>query len=78
MTDRDDLGFTFRLAKSGEVHVHHHGRPASVLRGADAADFLREAEAADHAAQQQLMARLTGNYKHGNERAASQHPRNKR
>jgi hypothetical protein len=24
------------------------------------------------------MARVTGNYKHGNERAASQHPRNRR
>jgi hypothetical protein len=27
---------------------------------------------------QPLMARLTGNYKHGNERLASDHPRNKR
>jgi len=27
---------------------------------------------------QQSMARLTGNYKHGNERTASTHPRNRR
>ncbi|MBK6594951.1 MAG: hypothetical protein IPG23_20820 [Burkholderiales bacterium] len=27
---------------------------------------------------QQLMARVTGNYKHGNERTASSHPRNRR
>ena len=73
-----DLGFTYRARKSGEVEVLHHGRLASTLRGNDAVDFLQEVEEGDEAAAQQLMARITGNYKHGNERTASHHPRNRR
>lgn len=71
-----DLGFSWRRRKGGEIEVLHHGRPASTLRGRAASDFLSEVEGADGAAQQQLMARLTGNFKRGNERLASGHPRN--
>jgi hypothetical protein len=82
MQDEDnqdgDLGFTWQRMKNGEVRVLHHGRLASTLRGHDAAEFLSEAESSDNAAMQQSMARLTGNYKHGNERLAASHPRNRR
>ena len=68
-------GFTYRVRKNGDVEVLHHGRPAIVLRGASAARFLADVEGADP---QELMARVTGNYRHGNERTAKQHPRNRR
>lgn len=74
----DDLGFTFTARKTGEVQIHHHGRLATTLRGARADDFLQEMEGCDHATAQQVMARLTGNYKRGNERKAAAHPRNRR
>lgn len=73
-----DLGFSWRVRKNREVEVLHHGRVASTLRGADADDFLGEVEAGSPEDAQQLMARVTGNYKRGNERLASQHPRNRR
>ncbi len=73
-----DLGFTYRSRKSGDVEILHHGRVAATLRGHDAEDFLTEAPDASSAEAQQLMARLTGNYKRGNERLASQHTRNRR
>lgn len=73
-----DLGFTFTTRKSGDVEIHHHGRLAATLRGAKAADFLDEMDDSDATSAQQLMARLTGNYKRGNERKASEHPRNRR
>jgi hypothetical protein len=73
-----DLGFTYRVRKSGEVEIFHRGRLASTLRGNDAEDFKQEVQDEASAEAQQLMARVTGNYKHGNERAASQHPRNRR
>lgn len=76
--DNQDLGFGYRIRKSGEVEIVHRGRVASTLRGADADDFLAEVEGGDEASAQQLMARITGNYKRGNERQASQHPRNRR
>lgn len=72
-----DLGFAYRGRKNGEIEIRHRGRVAAILRGAVAVDFLAEAEG-DFAAGQQAMARLTGNYKHGNERVARQHPRNRR
>lgn len=73
-----DLGFTYRVRKSGEVEIFHGGRLASTLRGNDAENFKQEAQDESSSEAQQLMARVTGNYKHGNERAASQHPRNRR
>ncbi|MEO7398139.1 MAG: hypothetical protein ABIW84_06205 [Ilumatobacteraceae bacterium] len=68
-------GFAFEQRKSGEVVIRHHGRVAATLRGARAVAFLEDASTGDD---QALMARATGNYKRGNERAASQHPRNER
>jgi hypothetical protein len=68
-------GFSYRLRKNGDVEMLHHGRPAGVLRGTAAARFLVDVENDDL---QELMARLTGNYRHGNERTARNHPRNRR
>ena len=73
-----DLGFTYRTRKNGDIEILHRRRLASTLRGNDAKEFLSEVEASADADAQQLMARVTGNYKHGNERLASQHPRNRR
>jgi hypothetical protein len=73
-----DLGFTWRQRKNGDVGILHQGRLASTLRGADAADFLVEADGSELIDPQPLMARLTGDCEHGNERQAAEHPRNKR
>ena len=66
-------GFDYET-RGGEVVITHHGRRATVLRGAAAARFLADVEDDDP---QELMARVTGNYKHGNERQARDHPRNR-
>lgn len=66
-------GFDYTVRKDGSVQIFHHGRSASILRGARAADFLEDVDNGDS---QELMARLTGNYKRGNERTARSHPRN--
>ncbi len=71
-------GFTYRRKKTGEVEILHLGKLASTLRGNAAKDFVAEVEAAEYSDGQEVMARLTGNYKHGNERTAGAHPRNRR
>lgn len=58
-------GFAYRERKSGEVAITHHGRHTTTLRNAAAARFLRDVEQADP---QEMTARVTGNYKRGNER----------
>jgi hypothetical protein len=65
-------GFAFEM-RGEDVVITHHGVRATVLRGARAADFLSEVDRGDP---QLLMARVTGNYRRGNERMARQHPRN--
>lgn len=67
-------GFAFEVNHT-DIVITHHGRHASTLRGAAADRFLADVEEGDP---QELMARLTGNYKHGNERTARNHPRNQR
>ena len=59
------------MSKAGTVTFTHHGRPAGTLRGKGAAAFLAFAERLEEDSEelQQRMARLTGNYKRGNERA---------
>jgi hypothetical protein len=66
-------GFTYRRA-GDHVVVYHHGKVAATLRGQRAADFLARAGTGDD---QLLMARVTGNYRRGNERQARNHPRNR-
>ncbi len=73
-----DLGFTYRVRKNGDVEILHRGRLASTLRGAEAQGFQQEAGDEGSAEAQQLMARITGNYKRGNERLAGEHHRNRR
>ena len=74
--DGCDLGFRWRTRKGGEVAITHRGRPATVLRGERAAAFVAGIGEMDERAGQQEMARLTGNYRRGNERRARRHPRN--
>ncbi len=66
-------GFDYDVRRAGEVVITHHGRQAGVLRGRRAAEFLDEVDDDP----QEVMARWTGNYRHGNERQARQHPRNR-
>lgn len=65
-------GFEY-VVRGEDVVIRHHGTTATVLRGAAAADFLAEIDSGDP---QLLMARVTGNYRRGNERTARRHPRN--
>lgn len=77
MNHNEPAGFTFRVLKSGEVEVLHFGRTATLLRAIDAAKFLAKTNQAGEQELQHLMARVTGNYKRGNERSAGRHERNR-
>jgi hypothetical protein len=74
VTEPPDLGFSYRVRKSGEVVISRDGRPVTSLRGAVAQRFLADVAREDP---QQVMARQTGNYRRGNEGRAARHPRNR-
>lgn len=65
----DDLGFRFTTRKNGDVVIVYRGRVATTLRGRQAREFVAVSEVGDARARQHRMARLTGNFKRGNERS---------
>jgi len=70
-------GFSWTERKNGDVVISHRHTVATVLRGNKAHEFLQDVEGCAEPDGQELMARLTGNYKRGNERQARNHPRNR-
>ena len=66
--------FEWSRRKNGDVVISHHGRVATTLRKRRADQFVEDVVDED---EQELMARLTGNYKRGNERDSQRHPRNR-
>lgn len=63
-----DLGFSYRALKNGTVFIYRDGKTVTTLSNKRAADFLAKVEGVDNASAQQIMARVTGNYKRGNEK----------
>ncbi len=76
--DDEGFGFSIRANKDGDVTIFRNGKAVTALRGDAARNFLAEIREASMLEQQQLMARITGNYKRGNERLATSHVRNRR
>ncbi len=67
-TSIDAAAFAYRSRKSGEVEISHYGRPVIALRAEAAAKFVNRIEGLEGHEAQHLMARVTGNFKRGNER----------
>jgi hypothetical protein len=62
------VSFTWAATKDGLVRISWQGRVVVTLAGPRAARFLEQVEHADEDAEQLLLARVTGNFKRGNER----------
>jgi hypothetical protein len=71
------LGVSFRATANGTVLVRLGGRLVATLRGTAARRFLVDLSDTSPAVQQQWMARITGNYRRGNETLAPGHSRNR-
>ena len=72
MSDADPLSdepFAASIRADGTVVISYNGKPVTLLRAGAAARFLARSASADAGAAQQLMARVTGNFKRGNERS---------
>jgi hypothetical protein len=64
--------FSFRSTKDGKVFLSWKGKVVMTLKGARAAKFLTDVDDAPEELAQLEMARITGNFKHGNERLIGQ------
>jgi hypothetical protein len=60
--------YTYRATKDGKVLFYWHGKQVMILKDAKARKFLENVKGLDERAMQLVIARITGNFKHGNER----------
>jgi hypothetical protein len=64
----DEEPFSYRAAKEGHVILYWQGKAVKTLSGSVAEKFLKKIDALEGKEAQLLMAKATGNFKHGNER----------
>ncbi len=64
----DEEVFSYRVNPENKVFIAWHGKQVTVLKGKDAQKFLSRLQGLDAKAAQLVMAKITGNFKHGNER----------
>ncbi len=63
----DDEVFSYRASRD-KVFLFWYGKQVMILKGEQAAKFLRKIEPLEGKAAQLVMAKMTGNFKRGNER----------
>ncbi len=64
----DEVVFDYRATKDGKVLITWYGKQVTILRGKTAQKFLARVDGADERSAQLAMAKVTGHFKHGNER----------
>jgi hypothetical protein len=60
--------FSYRVSKDNKVFIFWYGKQVMILKGKESEKFLAKVEKADTLESQLIMAKITGNFKHGNEK----------
>ncbi len=63
----DEEVFSYRATEDGKVFLFWRGKQIKVLKGYTAQEFLEDVSDTDPKDAQMVMAKITGNFKHGNE-----------
>ncbi|OMF60954.1 hypothetical protein BK139_08810 [Paenibacillus sp. FSL R5-0490] len=65
----DEEPFSFRVNKNSTVFLDFNGKQVKILKGKESEKFLKRMnDAEDEKSRQLIMAKITGNFKRGNER----------
>lgn len=68
----EDAPFDYRKYKNGNVSISWKNKEVMILKDGNAKKFLADIEGADEFERQLAMAKITGNFKRGNEREGKQ------
>ncbi len=60
--------FTYNINKDNKVFIFWNGKQIMILAGNESEKFIRIIKTADPKESQLILAKVTGNFKHGNER----------
>ena len=64
----NEVPFSYRVNKDNIVFLEYEGKQVKIINGKEAEKFLRKINAAENEkAKQLIMAKITGNFKRGNE-----------
>ncbi len=64
----DDNVFTYQVSKENKMFIYWRGKQVKVLKGKEAQRVLDKITGLDRKGVQLMMAKVTGNFKRGNER----------
>jgi len=68
----DEEIFTYRVTKDNKVFISYEGRQVTTLSGKQAEGFIAKIGHAEGKDAQLIMAKVTGNFKRGNEKLFKQ------
>jgi len=60
--------FSYRISKDDKVFIFWQGKQVMILKGKESKKFLSKISTADAIESQLIMAKITGNFKRGNEK----------
>jgi len=60
--------FSYRITKDKKVFILYEGKQVTTLSGKKAGDFIAKIQNAESKEVQLIMAKITGNFKRGNEK----------
>ena len=64
----DQEPFSYKVLKDNRVIIYWQGKQVTILNGKESNKFLARIENVDLKETQLIMAKVTGNFKHGNEK----------
>lgn len=60
--------FTYKKTKDNKIFIYWKGKQVTILTGKASEKFLKSIEGKNHLETQLVLAKATGNFKHGNEK----------
>ena len=60
--------FSYRVSKDNKVFISWYGKQVMILKGKESEKFLNKISKVDKIEAQLIMAKITGNFKRGNEK----------
>ena len=64
----DEEVFTYKITKDKKVFISYEGKHVTTLSGKKAEDFIKRIQNTEGKDAQLIMAKVTGNFKRGNEK----------
>jgi hypothetical protein len=64
----DEEYFSYKVSKDNKVFIFWYDKQVMILKGKESEKFLSRIQNANSKEAQLILAKVTGNFKHGNER----------